>query len=171
MSGFTSSTGAEITTDQIREGIANGQGFSLTNGQLNSAAGTNNYPLSVFNPSNSGKNLLIFSIQVANGSGGLTAFLKLVTSNPAWPNQIAPINLKAGGPASALAATNFTGDTADHAPSSPYLQVVTLASATQELLTDGAAILLPAGNANGLTVYAQTYGAGINSTLIRWIEF
>src|SRR6476646_2194129 len=63
-------TNPTITEDQIRVWIANGQGFSASTGILNSASGTNNYPLSVFNPNNSGKSVLLYSVQVSNGSGG-----------------------------------------------------------------------------------------------------
>ena len=159
-------TNPAITQDQIRAWIANGQGFSASTGILNSAAGTNNYPLSVFNPNNSGKSILLYSIQVSNGSGGMTALLQLVTSNPTFTNPITPINMKAGGPSSVAAITAVT---TSQTIAAPYEQVVTLASTTLELLTNGAVVLLPSNN--GLVAYAQTYGAAINSILMRWVEF
>src|SRR2546421_1500845 len=66
-------TNPAITQDQIRAWIANGQGFSASTGILNSAAGTDNYSLSGFYPSTNGKNVFLFSIQVAKGSGGVAA--------------------------------------------------------------------------------------------------
>jgi len=170
-SGGNPVTNPAITEDQIRAWIANGQGFSASTGILNSAAGTNNYPLSIFNPNNSGKSILLYSIQVANGSGGATALLQLVTSNPAFANQVTPINMKAGGPNSALPAAAITAAATNQAIAAPYEQVVTLASTTLELLTNGAAILLPNGSNNGIVQYVQTYSAAINAVLIRWIEF
>ncbi len=170
-SGGNPVTNPTLTSDQIRAWIANGQGFSASTGILSSAAGTNNYPLSVFNPSTSGKSILIYSIQVSNGSGGLTALLQLVTSNPAFANQIIPINMKAGGPNSALPAAAITAATTNQAIAAPYEQVVTLASTAMELLTNGAAILLPNGSNNGLVAYIQTYSAAINSILMRWVEY
>jgi len=161
-------TNPAITEDQIRAWIANGQGFSASTGILNSAAGTNNYPLSVFNPNNSGKSVLIYSIQVSNGSGGMTALLQLVTSNPSFTNPITPINMKAGGPNSVAAVTAAT---TSQTIAAPYEQVVTLASTTLELLTNGAAILLPNGSNNGIVQYVQTYSAAINAVLVRWVEF
>jgi hypothetical protein len=155
-----------ITQDQIRAWIVNGQGFSASTGILNSAAGMNNYPLSVFNSNNSGKSILLYSIQVSNGSGGMTAFLQLVTNNPTFTNPITPINMKAGRPSSVAAITAVT---TSQTIAAPYEQVVTLASTTLELLINGAAILLPSNN--GLVAYVQTYGAAINSILMRWIEF
>jgi hypothetical protein len=164
-------TNPAITEDQIRAWIANGQGFSASTGLLNSASGTNNYPLSVFNPNNSGKSVLVYSIQVSNGSGGMTALLQLVTSNPSFASQITPINMKAGGPSSALPAGAITTATTNQAIAGPYEQVVTLVGTTAELLTNGAAILLPGGSNNGLVTYAQTYASAINSILMRWVEF
>jgi len=160
-------TNPAITEDQIRAWIANGQGFSASTGILNSASGTNNYPLSVFNASSS-KSVLICSIQVSNGSGGMTALLQRVTSNPSFVNPITPVNMKAGGPGSVL---SVTAATTNQAIAAPYEQVATLASTTLELLTNGAAILLPNGGNNGLVAYIQTYSAAINSMLMRWIEF
>jgi hypothetical protein len=170
-SGGNLVTNPTITEDQILAWIANGQGFSASTGILNSATGTNNYPLSVFNPNSSGKSVLLYAIQVANGSGGATALLQLVTSNPAFANQVTPINMKAGGPSSALPAAAITAATTNQAIAAPYEQVVTLASTTLELLTNGAVILLPNGSDNGLVMYMQTYSAAINSIIMRWIEY
>jgi hypothetical protein len=164
-------TNPTITQDQIRAWIANGQGFSAGTGILNSATSTNNYPLSMFNPNNSSKSVVLYSIQVANGSGGATALLQLVTSNPAFANQVTPINMKAGGPSSALPAAAITAATINQAIAAPYEQVVTLASTTLELLTNGATILLPNGSNNGLVAYVQTYAVAINSILMRWVEY
>jgi expansin (peptidoglycan-binding protein) len=169
MSGFTSSSGASITTDQVREWIVNGQGFSASTGMLNSASGTNNYALSVFNPNNSGKNILVYSIQVANGSGGMTAILQRVTSDPGF-TAVTPLNAKLGGAASAIAG-HVSQATSNQTLSGNYDQVVTIASTTIELLTNGAVILLPNGSNEGLVQYIQTYSTAINSILMRWIEF
>lgn len=157
--------------DFIRACILNGQGFSASLGLFTSGAGTNNYPLSVFNAKANPVNVLIYSVQVANGSGGMTALLQLVSSNPAFGSQVAPINQLAGGPASSLPASGVTWANSNQSITTPYAQVATIAGTTQELLTNGAAILLPKGSDNGLVAYIQTYGAGINSTLMRWIEF
>jgi hypothetical protein len=159
------------TEDFIRACILNGQGFSANIGLFTSGSGTNNYPLSIFNPNNSNVNVLIYSIQASNGSGGLTAILQLVTSNPAFGTQLAPINQLANGPNSQLPISAVTWANSNQSIAAPYAQVATIASATAEMLTNGAAILLPKGSNNGLVTYIQTYGAGINSILARWIEF
>ena len=149
--------------------ISNGQAFSASTGMLNSASGTNNYALSVFNPSTSGKNILIYSIQAANGSGGMTTLLQRVTVDPAF-TAVTPVNAKAGGGPSAI-ASHVSQATTNQTLSGTFDQVVLIVATTLELLTNGAAILLPAGSNNGLVQYVQTYGSAINSILMRWIEF
>lgn len=149
--------------------ITNGQAFSASTGMLNSGAGTNNYALSIFNPAGSGKTVLIYSIQVANGSGAMTALLQRVTSDPAF-SAVTPLNARAGGGVSALAG-HVTQATSNQPLSGTYDQVVIVVGATLEILSNGAAILLPGGSNNGLVQYIQTYSAAINSILMRWIEF
>jgi hypothetical protein len=168
-SGGNPVTNPTITEDQIRAWIANGQGFSASTGILNSASGTNNYALSIFNPNTSGKNILIYSIQVANGSGGTTAILQRVTADPAF-TAVTPLNAKLGGSASAIAG-HVSQATSNQTLSGTYDQVITIASTTMELLTNGAVILLPNGSNNGLVAYIQTYSAAINSILMRWVEY
>jgi hypothetical protein len=168
-SGGNPVTNPTITEDQMRAWIANGQGFSASTGILNSASGTNNYALSIFNPNTSGKNILIYSIQVANGSGGMTAILQRVTADPAF-TAVTPLNAKLGGSASAIAG-HVSQATSNQTLSGTYDQVITIANTTMELLTNGAAILLPNGSNNGLVAYIQTYSAAINSILMRWVEY
>jgi hypothetical protein len=168
-SGGNTVNNPTLTADQIRAWIANGQAFSASTGMLNSASGTNNYALSIFNPNNSGKNILVYSIQVANGSGGITAILQRVTADPAF-TAVTPLNAKLGGSASAIAG-HVSQATSNQTLSGAYDQVITLASTTMELLTNGAAILLPNGGNNGLVTYIQTYSAAINSILMRWVEY
>jgi hypothetical protein len=168
-SGGNPVTNPTLTSDQIRAWIANGQGFSASTGILNSASGTNNYALSIFNPNTSGKNILIYSIQVANGSGGTTAILQRVTADPAF-TAVTPLNAKLGGSASAIAG-HVSQATSNQTLSGTYDQVITIASTTMELLTNGAVILLPNGSNNGLVAYIQTYSAAINSILMRWVEY
>jgi hypothetical protein len=162
-------TNPAITEDQIRAWIANGQGFSASTGMLNSASGTNNYALSIFNPNNSGKNILIYSIQVANGSGGMTALLQRVTSDPGF-TAVTPLNAKLGGGNSAIAG-HVTQATSNQTLLGNFDQVVTLAGTMMELLTNGACILLPSGSNNGIVQYIQTYSVAINVVLARWVEF
>ncbi len=163
-------TNPMIAQDQLRAWLLTGQSYCASTGLISAATATNNYPLSIFNPAVSGKNILIYSLQVTNGSGALTALVAPVTANPAFSNVAAVANARAGGSASVLAST-VTTTTISQFVSGPYVLVATVVSGTLELLTNSAGFLLPAGSANGLVVYIQTYNTGLNSITARWIEF
>ncbi|GAC1363802.1 MAG: hypothetical protein NVS2B12_20150 [Ktedonobacteraceae bacterium] len=149
-----------------------GKAYSATTGLLNSASGTNTYPLSIFNPANSGKNVLIYALHVSSGTSSansITVFVQNTTSNPSYATVASVLNARLGGVASALAAS-CTFTTISQTLSGPYTQVE-ISTNPIELLLNGAAILLPAGSANGITVFLQTYAAGFNTITARWLEF
>lgn len=155
-----------MVADIVRMYTDLGYGYSATTGLVNAATGTNNYPLALWNPNNSGRTLFVYSIQASNGSGGQTAFLQMVRTNPNFPSAITPINQNPGSSISSVASLTTT--TTSQTLSGSHDQVTTLASTTLELLTNGAVIELEPNN--GLVVYMQTYGAAINSLLMRWVE-
>jgi hypothetical protein len=99
----------------------------------------------------------------------MTALLQRVTADPSF-TAVTPLNAKLGGPSSAI-ATHVTQATSNQTLSGNYDQVITIASTTMELLTNGAVILLPNGSNNGLVTYIQAYSAAINSIFARWVEF
>jgi hypothetical protein len=138
-------------------------------GNFSSGAGTNNYAVSIFNPANNTKNLFVYSVLVTNGSGGQTAVLTLGTTDTAF-TQTNPINSKAGGPASSIQATSRIATT-NQAIAGTIRQVLTVASASFEMLPNGDGILLPAGSANSFTAYIQTFAAGVNSAILKWVEY
>src|SRR5258708_23052229 len=167
--GFLDPNGAAITTDQIRVWIANGQGYTLSLGNFSSGSGTNNYAVSIFNPSSNSKNILVYSVIAANGSGGQTALLQMITSDTAF-TQTNPINSQAGGPASSIQATSRIA-TSNQSLSGTFRETIAIASATQEMLINGDCILLPKGSSNGLAAYIETFAAGINSLIVKWVEY
>ena len=149
-----------------------GRAYSGTTGLLNSTTGTNNYPLSIFNPVGSGKNILIYALHVSSGTSSansISVFMQSTTSNPAYATTANVINSKLGGAASAI-ASSCTFTTTSQTLAGPYMQVE-VSTGPIELLLNGAAILLPAGSANGITVFLQTYAAGFNTITARWLEF
>jgi hypothetical protein len=168
------STGEQVATQAMAEAvaafIAMGKGYSASTGIISAAASTNNYPLSVFNPSSSGKSLAIYSVQFANGSGGATGLLQMTDTNPAFGSQITPISDLGSGSASALPGAAVTSTATSQSLAGSFKQVATLFADTVEVLTNGAMIVLPAGTNSGLVAYLQSYGVGINSVLIRWVE-
>jgi hypothetical protein len=160
-----------ITEDQVRAWIISGQGFTGGTGMMNSATGTNNNPLCIFNPAASGKNILIYSLSVSSGSAGasgISAFVTAVTVNPAYDTMAVVANARLGGPASAIVAScTFTTTNQTIAGT---LQFVA-STGPIELLANGTALLLPAGSAHGVTAFLQTYAAGISGITAKWIEF
>lgn len=160
-----------ITEDQIRAWIVNGQGFTGSTGMMNSATGTNNNPLCVFNPAGSGKNILIYSLSISSGTAGATGMsvlLTYVTADPVYGSAAVVVNARCGGVASAI-ASSCTFTTINQSVSGT-IQFVS-SNSPVELLTNGSMVLLPAGSANGVTVFLQTYAAGIGNITAKWIEF
>jgi hypothetical protein len=158
--------------DWVRMQALLGRAYSGTTGLLNSTTGTNNYPLSIFNPAGSGKNVLIYALHVSSGTSSanaMTVFMQSMTSNPAYATAANVSNTKLGGAVSAI-ANSCTFTTTSQTLVGPYMQVE-VSTNPIELLLNGAYILLPAGSANGITVFLQTYASGFNSLLARWLEF
>ncbi len=149
-----------------------GKAYSATTGLLNSTGGTNSYPLSIFNPASSGKNVLIYALHISSGTSSansISVFVQNTTSNPTYATAANVLNARLGGAASALAAS-CTFTTTSQTLNGPYMQVE-VSTGPIELLLNGALILLPAGSANGITVFLQTYAAGFNTITARWLEF
>ncbi len=158
--------------DWIRLLTLQGKAYSGTTGLLNSVTGTNTYPLCIFNPANSGKNILLYDLHVSSGTSAansISVFVQSVTSNPAYSSAASVSNARVGGPASAIAAS-CTFTTSSQTISAPYMQVEISTNPVQ-LLLNGSTILLPNGSAGGITVFLQTYAAGFNNITARWLEF
>jgi len=167
--GGNTVTNPVITQDQVRAWLQGAQIYTLTLGNFSSAAGTNEYGISIFNPTANSKNILIYSILATNGGGGATVVMQMLTADTAF-TQRNPINSKGGGAASSIQATSRVATT-DQTIAGTDKKVATIASASFEMLTPGDAILLPQGSDNGLVTYIQTYAAGINSLTATWAEY
>lgn len=167
----TDSTQPTITEDRLRAWLLAGQGFVGGTGQLNGAAGTTNNPLCIFNPAASGKSILIYSLSLSSGTAGansIAALLQYVTVDPAYETPAVIVNARAGGAASTIAAScTFTA--VDQSPVGSFARFV-VSTQPIELLTHGSVIYLPAGSAHGVTVFLQTYAAGIGNITAHWIE-
>jgi hypothetical protein len=147
---------------------ANGSAFMASNGLLNAVAG--NYPLAVFNPAASGKNVLIYSIRISTGTGSSNGFLQVVTTNPAYGSAAVVTNKRLGSVASAIATDcTFTGTS--QTLNAPYAKVELLTTYPAELLSNGCAILLPSGSATGLVAWITTFSGGYSSITVEWIEY
>jgi hypothetical protein len=150
--------------------LQQGKGYMASCGLLNVAAG--NYPLCIFNPANSGKNILLYSLRTSSGTASvnsISVFLQTVTSNPAYASTAIITGSKLGGSASVIAATcTFSGTS--QTLTAPYLQVE-VSTTPVELFVNGSTLLLPNGSAMGATIFVQTYASGFSSITARWIEF
>ena len=157
----------------IRDRIRNGQGFS-TSTDLITGANTAYYAMSIFNPS-SAKNVLItrFAAVIQAASTNFDAFLS--TADPAFATALTPLNLKAGSATASVASVTATPGSANIGSlpaSKKFRETVTPAGAECDILKNGTVILLPAGSANGVSLYLYNPGANDKfSFFADWIEF
>lgn len=165
------------TISNIQQLILNGQGFSAATGKLATATNANLVVggLGIFNPANSLKSLLIYSLRVSVGNAG-TCQSNLTTVDPAFGNALSAVNTKAGSAIASVAAlsSSANGVAAAVTPiGSMFDSFLSNTNVMLELLDNGTFILLPAGvSSNGLAVYPFVAAAG-NSfmTTARWVEF
>ncbi len=147
-----------------------GKSYIASSGLLNLAAG--NYPLCIFNPASSNKNIVLYSLHVSSGTAAanaITVFLQAVNANPLYTSIALITNGRSGGSASAIAAS-CTFTSISQVLASPYIQVE-ISNGPVEFLLNGATLLLPAGTSSGVTIAVQTYASGYSSLTARWLEF
>lgn len=155
------------SADTVRLYTQLGQMFCATTGkQANGAAG--NFPISIFNPSNSGKNILLISVVVCCQGGNQTHELKTTTTDPAFGTVVTPVNEMAGGAASVASVTTAT--TTQTVAGTAY-GVVNTSNNSIEFFDNNRCRLLPAGTASGLTVWLEAGTAGTYGVTLFWIEY
>ncbi|MBX5455901.1 MAG: hypothetical protein IRZ31_03285 [Thermogemmatispora sp.] len=148
---------------QFNEWLGNGQGYSVTTGKQTSTA-TATTGLSLFNPSSSGKTLLVFSARVAEAASSWHQ-LNLTSSDPALGTTLTPLNLKAGGPASVASASMSNNNLT---PVGSQIDTLLLVSNTTiDFLSNGTLIILPPGN--GLALYVAT-SSNSWAAVLKWLE-
>jgi hypothetical protein len=154
-----------ITEDQMRAWIANGQGFSATTGKL-SAGGSITGGLSIFNPSASGKTLIVFSISYIIGNNSFNQ-LNLTASDPALGTSVPAVNNKAGSATSSIASCSLANTTVTPAgtnvasfgsPSNTFTQI----------LLNGNVFAIPPGN--GIVFYSNVSSTNSWAANITWVE-
>jgi hypothetical protein len=169
MSGFTDQFGNMLITDKIRDWLFNGQAFYGSTGQMSSAAGTVDAPMSIFNPSNSGKNIFITSIVVGSGTGALVGICFATTTDPAYASSLLIQNANLGSTVASVISGTFVHTTQSEPGSGEFRRLYNQNS--QELIPSGFGLLLPKGSAHGVTTFLETYGSGIGSISADWLEF
>lgn len=161
--------GVTSVQNWVRQLTLQGYAYCAHSGLQSAGSGTNDYPLSLFNPAVSGKNILVYSLRVAASSGVVNARVKLTGSDPAYGSQATVSNQQAGGPSSAIAAScSYT--TTSTTPTGPFA-LVDIGSAALELLQNEQCIFLPAGSSNGLTLTLETSAAGSYVSSIKYVEY
>ncbi|GCE21611.1 hypothetical protein [Dictyobacter kobayashii] len=164
--------GVPSVQNWVRQLTLQGHAYSVHSGLQSAAAGTNDYPLSLFNPAGSGKSILVYSLRVAASNAATNAInarLKLTTSDPAYGSQATVSNQKAGGAASAI-ASSCTYTTTSTTPTAPFA-MVDIGNGPLELLQNEQCVYLPAGSANGLTLTLETSAAGSYIISMKYVEF
>jgi hypothetical protein len=149
--------------------ISNAQGFLSTTGSETLSNATNDTPCSLFNPSNSGKNILITSWIVSSGTGSLIGYMFFVTTDPAYASSLLISNAKSGGAVSAASGTFINTNQSAPSGGTQFRRIYNLYE--QELVPNGFGILLPKGSANGVVTQMETYSNGVGSQSIAHLEF
>lgn len=162
-----------IPQAELTKLMLNGQGFTAVSALI-TGANTTYYGMSVFNPSNSGKSILItrFVVVIQAASTNFSAFF--TTTDPALTTALTPLNLKRGGATSVASVTVNAGtdNVASLPASGKFRETVAVAGYECDLLKNGTVLLLPTGSANGASLYLYNPGASDKfSFFADWIEF
>jgi|SRR5579859_245478 len=165
----SNTTAPAVMSNMLIESALNGMAYSILQNQTVGSSGGGQYAISVFNPSTSGKNVLIYSIKCMANYGNTTTWLYLTTSNPSYNTNLTPTNLKAGGSASALTSGNVTTNSASI--SFPGSGLFDMTVAASEVLTNNTGIYLPNGSSNGLTALVNVANSQEYAITLKWIEF
>lgn len=151
---------------------AAGQVYSAVAFQQIGASAAGWYGLSVFNPSTSGKNILITSIKGWNNGGAALFYLFKTTSDPALGTVIAPVNQKFGSTASVLTSSVTWDTTAISYPgATPVDTAAASTSQLIEVLLNGNVILLPSGSAFGVELITYVNNSASYGFCIKWAEY
>jgi hypothetical protein len=159
--------------DQVRAYIAAGQGFVYSTAQQQSPAGSVNLGLSVFNPSNSGKNVLIYSIKVFYTGYAMFFLAPTNTTDPALGNVALVVNSNLGNVRTSVASATYTNTSLTAPAASSILEGAQAAGnyTIADMLANNNAYLLPKGSANGLLLFFNSPSANTWIATIKGIEY
>ena len=130
------------------------------------------YSLSVFNPSNSGKNVRVRAIRGWLSGAAPLLYLFKTTSNPMLANAFTPINQRFGGAASAVSCTYNSASGGISFPGATNIDTdIQPSSSTVELLpTDDDFYILPNGIASGIQVVQFVGNSQQYGFTMKWSE-
>jgi len=170
MSGFINSDGSALVEMNTQTMARSGQVFSATTTRV-LASGALMTGASLFNPANSGKNILVFSIKMGLNNGLVAGHATLTTTDPALGTAMNVYNMKAGGPTSAIAGTlsYVNGAATQSGNVFDFFQAPT--ADFREMLSNFKVILLPAGAANGVAVFPSIPASGYWAVTFTYAEY
>lgn len=156
-------SGAPATINDLLTQYPN---FSALYGQTLGGGGGGNYALSLFNAAASSKNILIYSITVWVNYGTITGSVYSTSIDPALGTAPTIQNMDFGGPAQ-VASVSANSSTVSLPGSGLFLQV----ASAGEILSNGARILLPRGQAAGIEIFTAVANSTPYSIGVKWIEY
>ena len=169
-----SGSNAVIVEEAIRNLVRNGQAYSASTGYLTGPATTNNrMPFSFFVPNTASKNILLLSLRITSSASATSNnLLNSFTTDPAFGTNPTIVNLKVGGAASVLSTSISYSNATQTATGTAFDILGTAQNATTEAINPLFPLLIPTGNAFGLTVYVFLSGASANwGVTARWLEY
>lgn len=159
--------GVQSTQDWMRYLTLKGQGFSVTTGVATSGATAGINALSLFNPTASGKTVLVYILKSFSATAGQPQ-TSLTTADPALGTSLTPLNNMPGSATSSI--TSCTTSAATVALAGNIQDVGSIAAAgLYEAFENGRCLVLSPGNGVEHGVYVNaTSKYGIT---IYWVEF
>lgn len=158
--------------DQLRAYIAAGQGFVYSTGEQQSPASGANVGLSIFNPANSGKNILIYSVKIFYTNYAMF-FLALSGADPALGSAAFITNARPGSAITSMASATYTNTSLTPPANNAILEGAQAAGnyTLNDILTNNSVYILPKGSAAGLLLFFNSPSTNTWIATIKGVEF
>jgi hypothetical protein len=155
------------SADQIRLWIQNGQGFSCTTGKL-TASGAITAGFSVYNPSASGKLIIVFAIEVMIGNTSFSSLNFVSGGDPAFGTSMTAANRRNGSGTTSIASLSYSNSNQASPPGTSNTTICGASNTPLQALQNGDAIFL---NANtGIALLPNLSAANSWCVSCQWLE-
>jgi hypothetical protein len=170
MSGFVTPEGAQAIDTEIYQAIRAGKGYSASMPNLNPGTG-GFYAFELFNPASS-KGMLVYSILVNSKSYNVVTCLLTSTTEPtlATPQNATIVNLAGGNAGVGNASCKYSTAAGIPGGGTQFQAVECPGDGTMELLSNGAALWLPASVQSGLMLYTYVNANTIFAVAAKYLE-
>lgn len=153
----------------VSDAIKKGKAFQVTNNQT---AGnyTNNYGISLFNPSGSGKNIFVYGIRMYYMYGDTQVFININNADFALGTALTAHNLNLGSATTSIATISYTAPTVNlgSTPGTTIESVALQPYQTYDVLSD-IGILVSPGTALAAFMYVSNATQKWSETF-KWVE-